>query len=65
MEELGDALDAFDADDGIGAIVLTGNEKAFAAGADIGAMKDCDFMHAYKTDYITRNWEHIRTCASR
>jgi len=61
MQELGAALMAFDADDAIGAIVITGNEKAFAAGADIGAMKDFDFQHAYKTNYITRDWEHIRT----
>jgi enoyl-CoA hydratase len=40
MDELGEALARLDADEGIGAIVLTGNEKAFAAGADIGAMKD-------------------------
>ena len=40
MDELGDALARFDADEGIGAIVITGSEKAFAAGADIGAMKD-------------------------
>jgi enoyl-CoA hydratase len=60
MQELGAALYAFDADDGIGAIVITGNDKAFAAGADIGAMKDYDFMHAFKSDYITRDWEHLR-----
>src|SRR5512132_4445871 len=60
MQELGAALYGFDADDGIGAIVITGNEKAFAAGADIGVMKDFDFQHAYRTDYITRDWEHIR-----
>jgi len=60
MQELGAALYAFDADDGIGAIVITGNDKAFAAGADIGAMKDYDFMHAFKSDYITRYWEHLR-----
>jgi len=60
MQELGAALYAYDADDGIGAIVITGNDKAFAAGADIGAMKDYDFMHAFKSDYITRDWEHIR-----
>ncbi|HTQ77469.1 MAG TPA: enoyl-CoA hydratase [Burkholderiales bacterium] len=60
MQELGAALYGFDADDGIGAIVITGNDKAFAAGADIAAMKDFDFMHAFKTDYITRDWEHIR-----
>ena len=60
MQELGAALHGFDADDGIGAILITGNEKAFAAGADIGAMKDFDFQHAFKTDYITRDWEHLR-----
>jgi enoyl-CoA hydratase len=60
MQELGAALYGFDADDGIGAIVITGNEKAFAAGADIAAMKDFDFVHAFGTDYITRDWEHIR-----
>ncbi|OFZ94874.1 MAG: enoyl-CoA hydratase [Betaproteobacteria bacterium RIFCSPLOWO2_02_67_12] len=60
MQELGEALLGFDADDGIGAIVITGNEKAFAAGADIGAMKDWDFLEVYKSDYITRDWEHIR-----
>ena len=59
MKELGKALPAFDADAGIGAILLTGNEKAFAAGADIGAMKDFTYMHAYLSDYIT-NWEHFR-----
>jgi enoyl-CoA hydratase len=60
MQELGAALQGYDADDGVGAIVITGNEKAFAAGADIGAMKDFDFQHAFKSNYITRDWEHIR-----
>jgi len=60
MQELGAALYGFDADDGVGAIVITGSEKACAAGADIGAMKDFDFQHAYKSNYITRDWEHIR-----
>jgi enoyl-CoA hydratase len=60
MQELGAALLGFDADDDVGAIVITGNEKAFAAGADIDAMKAFDFPHAFKTDYITRDWEHIR-----
>jgi enoyl-CoA hydratase len=60
MQELGTALYAYDADDGIGAIVITGNEKAFAAGADIGVMKDYSYMDAYLADYITRDWEHIR-----
>jgi enoyl-CoA hydratase len=60
MDELGDALLAFDKDDGIGAIVVTGNEKAFAAGADIAAMATLTHMEAYTQGYITRNWEHIR-----
>jgi len=60
MDELGAALKAFDADDGIGAIVITGSEKAFAAGADIGMLSQHNFVSAYKTDLITRNWEHIR-----
>jgi enoyl-CoA hydratase len=61
MDELGDALARFDADEGIGAIVLTGNEKAFAAGADIGAMKNWSYMDVYKSNYITRNWERLRS----
>ncbi len=61
MQELGAALLAFDADDGVGAIVITGSDKAFAAGADIGVMKDFDFQHAYLSNYITRDWEHIRS----
>jgi len=60
MAELGKALAAFDANEGIGAILLAGSEKAFAAGADIGAMKDFSYMHAYMSDYIT-GWEHFRT----
>lgn len=60
MNELGDALLKFDVDDNIGCIVITGSEKAFAAGADIGAMANYTFMDAYKGDYITRNWEQIR-----
>ena len=61
MDELGAALKAFDADDGIGCMVITGSEKAFAAGADIGAMAKYSFADAYKGDYITRNWETIRS----
>jgi enoyl-CoA hydratase len=59
MAELGEALRAYDADAGIGAILLAGSEKAFAAGADITAMKDFSYMHAYMTDYVT-GWEHFR-----
>ena len=61
MDELGAALTAFDADPDIGCIVLTGSEKAFAAGADIGAMATYTFADVYKSDYITRNWETIRS----
>ena len=59
MDELERALDDLEADDGIGCIVLTGSEKAFAAGADIGEMKDKSYMDAYKEDFITRNWERL------
>ena len=61
MDELGAALKAFDADAAVGCIVITGSEKAFAAGADIGAMATWTYMDVYKTDFITRNWETIRT----
>ena len=61
MVELAHALKAFDADDAIGCIVLTGSEKAFAAGADISAMAKYSFQDVYKADFITRDWEHIRS----
>ena len=61
MNELGTALKAFDDDEAIGCIIITGSEKAFAAGADIGAMATYNFAHVYKTDYITKNWETIRS----
>ena len=57
MSELGQALMAFDGDEAIGCIVLTGSEKAFAAGADINAMAAYTYMDAFKGNYITRNWE--------
>ncbi|GAB3362766.1 MULTISPECIES: enoyl-CoA hydratase [Giesbergeria] len=60
MDELGAALKAFDADEKIGCIILTGSEKAFAAGADITVMAKFTFADAYKGDFITRNWETIR-----
>ncbi len=60
MDELGAALLAVDAAEGIGAMLITGSEKAFAAGADIGAMADYDFATVYKNQYSTRNWETIR-----
>ena len=61
MVELGAALTHFDADAAIGCIIITGSEKAFAAGADIGAMATYSFADVYKNDYITKNWETIRS----
>jgi len=60
MDALGDALLSLDADDGIGAIVITGGAKVFAAGADIAAMANWTYMDVYRSDFITRNWETIR-----
>lgn len=60
MDALGDALLQFDGNAAIGAIVITGNSKAFAAGADIAAMVDWNYMDVYQGDFITRNWETIR-----
>ncbi len=60
MDQLGDALLRFDADATVGCIVITGSERAFAAGADIGAMATKTFAEAYGDDFITRNWETIR-----
>jgi enoyl-CoA hydratase len=62
MRELTDALTRFEADDNIGAMVLTGSDKAFAAGADIKAMKDWGFMDVYTADYITAEWETVARC---
>jgi len=59
MDELGAALAKLAANDEIGAIVLTGSEKAFAAGADIGAMATWSYMDVYQSEYITRNWDPI------
>jgi len=60
MDELGDALLAFDGNEAIGAVVITGSEKAFAAGADIGAMSTWSYMDVFKSEYISRNWETIK-----
>ena len=61
MDEVGSALRAFDGDAGIGCIVITGSDKAFAAGADIAAMANFTMADAYGGDFITRNWETIRS----
>lgn len=60
MDALGEALLQFDADEGVGAIVITGSDKAFAAGADIAVMADWTYMDVYRDQFITRNWETIR-----
>ncbi|HQW21086.1 MAG TPA: enoyl-CoA hydratase-related protein, partial [Rhodocyclaceae bacterium] len=59
VDELCQALDAYEADEAIGCIVITGSEKAFAAGADIGAMQDWNYMDVYKSNFITRNWDRL------
>ena len=59
MDQLGEALLAFDRDESVGCIVLTGSDKAFAAGADISAMARFDYMHVHQSDFITRNWETL------
>ena len=61
MDELGHALQAFDADPALGCLVITGSEKAFAAGADIGGMAGYSFADVYKSDFISRNWETLRS----
>ena len=62
MRELTAALNDFEADGDIGCILITGSEKAFAAGADIQAMQDWGYMEVYGADYITRDWERLKTC---
>src|SRR6266702_3732598 len=61
MNELGQALAEFDADEGIGASVVAGSDKAFAAGADIGAMKDRGYRDVYMGEFVTRNWERMKS----
>ncbi len=62
VKELSDALDGFEADDAIGAIVLTGSERAFAAGADIKEMQAKTYVEAYLQDFITVHWERTAKC---
>jgi len=62
MDEVSLALDGFEADEAIGCIVITGSEKAFAAGADISAMKTFDYMDAYRANFISRNWDRVSRC---
>lgn len=60
--ELGHALNGYEADENIGCIVLTGSEKAFAAGADIKEMAEKSYMDAYLADFITEGWERVTSC---
>ncbi len=62
VAEIGSAFDDLEADPAIGAIVLTGSDKAFAAGADIKEMADKTYMQAYQEDFITRGWERVAQC---
>jgi enoyl-CoA hydratase len=62
VSELGMALDTFEEDDGIGAILLTGSDKAFAAGADIKEMAPKGYIDVYREDFITRGWERVGQC---
>ncbi len=62
IAELGQALDDMEADDAIGCVVVTGSEKAFAAGADIKEMQSQSYMDAYLSDFITSGWERVTTC---
>jgi len=62
IDELGAALAGFEADPNVGCMVITGSDKAFAAGADIGAMAGWDFMDVYKANYISRNWDPVARC---
>jgi enoyl-CoA hydratase len=62
VQELGAAVGAFDRDPAIGCIVITGSEKAFSAGADIGEMQDKGFADAYLEDFITKDWEAVARC---
>jgi enoyl-CoA hydratase len=62
MSELARALEGFEADDSIGCILVTGSDRAFAAGADIKEMKDRGFVDVYLSDFITRDWERLAHC---
>jgi enoyl-CoA hydratase len=62
VREMGTALDSFEADDAIGAVVITGSERAFAAGADIKEMAGRSYMDVYLGDFITKGWERVTSC---
>tara|TARA_B100001142_G_scaffold288388_1_gene304497 strand:- start:152 stop:928 length:777 start_codon:yes stop_codon:yes gene_type:complete len=60
--EIAEAVDAYEKNDAIGALVVTGSEKAFCAGADIKEMQSQTYMDVYKEDFITVNWERLSQC---
>ena len=60
--EIAEAVDVYEADDAIGALVVAGSEKAFCAGADIKEMQSKSYMDVYKEDFITVNWERLSQC---
>jgi len=62
VREVGAALDRFESDDVIGAVVVTGSEKAFAAGADIKEMQSRTFADVFLADFVTKGWERVTTC---
>ena len=62
MREIGEALAAFERDDAVGAMLLTGSDKSFAAGADIAEMRDKDYLQAYTENFITDHWEEAAKC---
>ena len=62
IRELTEALDAFEADAGVGCILVTGSDKAFAAGADIKEMQNFNYMDVYQRDFITDGWERLAQC---
>jgi enoyl-CoA hydratase len=62
VKEVAQAVDAFEADDGIGCLLVTGSEKAFAAGADIKEMQSKSYMDVYLGDFITKDWERLAKC---
>jgi len=62
MSELAEVIKKLDSDDAVAAILITGSDKAFAAGADIKEMRDKTFIEAYTKDFITENWECVAAC---
>jgi len=62
IEDMGNALESFEKDHGIRAVIITGSEKAFAAGADIKEMSNKSFVECYLGDFITEGWDRMNRC---